>query len=69
MFTSRKSQIVGLLSAAPIAAIAGVSSFAAATAVNVQFDELQSGAGQVYTGTTAAPVPGTFWNQINTANF
>ncbi|MGC9259746.1 MAG: hypothetical protein ACP5I8_06650 [Phycisphaerae bacterium] len=67
MFASRKSQIVGLLSAASIAAIAGVSSLAAATAVNVQFDQPHGSVNQVYTGTAAAPDKGTFWNQINTA--
>ncbi|MGC9259749.1 MAG: PEP-CTERM sorting domain-containing protein [Phycisphaerae bacterium] len=66
MFTSRKFQFAGLLSAAAIAAIAGVSSSAnaaAATAVNVQFDQ-----GSTYIGTAAAPDTGTFWNQINTSN-
>ena len=67
MFTSRRCLIVGLLSAASIAAIAGVCSLAAATAVNVQFDQPQNSVSQVYTGTAAAPDKGTFWNQINTA--
>ena len=68
MNTSRISLVSGLLSAAAIAAVAGVSSLAAATVVNVQFDQPQSSVSQVYTGTAAGPGTGTFWNQINTSN-
>ncbi len=68
MFQSHKSKLVGVLSAAAIAAVAGVSSLATAAVVNVQFDQPQSGVSQVYTGTAAGPNTGTFWNQINTSN-
>lgn len=62
MFTSRKSLVSGLLAAAAFAVVAGVSSLASATDVNVQFDQ---GGSAIYTGTAAAPDGGTFWNQAN----
>lgn len=68
MNTSRISLVSGLLSAAAVVAVAGVSSIAAATVVNVQFGQPQGSVSQVYAGTAAAPDTGTFWNQINTSN-
>ncbi len=68
MYIAHKYQLLGLLSAAAIAAVAGSTILAAATVVNVQFDVPHQGVSQVYTGTAAAPETGTFWNQINTSN-
>jgi hypothetical protein len=67
MDTSRNFMLQCLLSAAAVVAVAGVSSSAMATTVNVQFDQAQTGVSQEYTGTAAAPDNGTFWNQVTTA--